>query len=91
MSEAMNIFDTINFKQNHPLYSTKNHRILSNMKNETGSIPPREFVGFWAKCIIYRVDTNHNKKIKGIKKYYVKKTCPSQKISFHFHLFYLQS
>ena len=49
MSEAMDLFDTSNFEPHHPLYSAQNHRVLGNMKSETGSLPPLEFVGLRAK------------------------------------------
>jgi len=49
MSEAMDLFDTSNFESDHPLYSTRNHRVLGKIKSETGSVPPGEFVGLRAK------------------------------------------
>jgi len=49
MSEAMDLIDTSNFEPDHPLYSTRNHRVLGKMKSKTGSVPPHEFVSLRAK------------------------------------------
>jgi len=81
MSEAMDLFDTSNFEPGHPLYSTRNHRVLGKMKSETGSVPPREFVGLRAKMYSLSSGNKSQQKVKGIKKLYVKKTCRSPKFS----------
>jgi len=73
MSEAMDLFDTSNFEPDHPLYSTRNHRVLGKMKSETGSVPPREFVGLRAKMYSLSSGNKSHQKVKGIKKHYVKK------------------
>ena len=39
MDEAMDLFDTSNFENDHSLYSKKNHRVLGKMKSETGFTP----------------------------------------------------
>jgi len=49
MSENPDLFDTSNFGKDHPLYTTKNHRVLGKFKSETGSLAPHEFVGLHAK------------------------------------------
>jgi len=73
MSEAIDRFDTSNFEPDHPLYSEKNHRVLGKMKCETGSVAPTEFVGLRAKMYSLSCGDKCQKKIKGIKKSYVKK------------------
>ena len=73
MSEAMDYFDTSNFEPDHPLYSKANHRVLGKMKSETGSTPPLEFVGLRAKMYSLSCGNKSQKKVKGIKKNYVKK------------------
>ena len=74
MGEAIELFDTSNFDSSHKLYSRDNHRVLGKMKSETGSTSPREFVGLRSKMYFLSCggDVSH-KKIKGIKKCYVKK------------------
>ena len=76
MAQNLDLFDTSNFEQDHPLYSTQNHRVLGKFKSETGSIPPKEFVGLRSK--MYSLNVSDKKKeskirAKGIKKSYVKK------------------
>jgi len=73
MGEAAHHFDTSNFERDHPLYSVDNHRVLGKMKSETGSIPPLEFVGLRAKMYSLSSGNESKKKVKGIKKNYVKK------------------
>ena len=73
MGEAMDLFDTSNFDPDHRLYSKKNHRVLGKMKSETGSTPPLEFVGLRAKMYSLSCGNKSQKKVKGIKKNYVKK------------------
>jgi len=80
MSEALHHFDTSNFEPDHPLYSTRNHRVLGKMKSETGSIPPLEFVGLRAKIYSLSCGAKSQKKTKGIQQRYVKKT-PSASMS----------
>jgi len=74
MSEAMDLFDTSNFDPDHSLYSKNNYRVLGKMKSETGSTPPVEFVGLRAKMYSLSCGDKSQKKVKGIKKKYVKKS-----------------
>ena len=73
MEEDMDFYDTSNFDPTHPLYSKSNHRVLGKMKSETGSIPPLEFVGLKAKMYSFVYESGEQKKVKGIKKNFVKK------------------
>jgi len=60
MAQNLDLFDTSNFEQDHPLYSKQNYRVLGKFKSETGSIPPKEFVGLRAK--MYSLNVADNKK-----------------------------
>ena len=76
MSQNFDLFNTSNFGKDHPLYTTKNYRVLGKFKSETGSLAPREFVCLRAK--MYSLDVPNNEKqskirAKGIKKSYVNK------------------
>ena len=76
MGENIELFDTSNFEQTHPLYSKTNHRIVGKFKSETGSLAPLEFVGLRAKMYSLLVPDNPKEckiRAKGIKKSYVKK------------------
>jgi len=76
MSQNLDLFDTSNFETIYPLYTTKNHRVLSKFKSETWSLAPLEFVGPRAKMYSLLVPDNpkgSKNRIKGIKKSYVKK------------------
>jgi len=76
MSQNLELFDTSNFNKTHPLYTTKNHRVLGKFKSETGSLAPLEFVGLRAKMYSVLVPDNPKEskiRAKGIKKSYVKK------------------
>ena len=58
MGENIELFDTSNFEQTHPLYSKTNHRIVGKFKSETGSLAPLEFVGLRAKTYSLLVPDN---------------------------------
>jgi len=76
MSENLELFDTSNFEQTHPLYTKTNHRIVGKFKSETGSLTPLEFVGLKAKMYFLLVSQNTKEskiRANGIKKSYVKK------------------
>ena len=69
VSQNLDLFDTSNFDQNHPLYSTANHRILGKFYSETGSVAPKEFVGLRAKMYSVHVSNDIKKcqkKAKGM-------------------------
>ena len=76
MKKHLHLFDTSNFEPAHPLYSKTNKRVLGKFKSETGSVPPREFVGLRAKMYCLRVPNEKKQSkihAKGIKKSYLKK------------------
>jgi hypothetical protein len=77
MLEDAELFDTSEYKQDHPLHSIRNKKVLGKMKDETHGIPIQEFIGLRPKMysIIY---TEINKLVekktaKGIKKSVTKK------------------
>jgi len=75
MAQNIDIFDTSNFDKDHPLYTTKNHRVLGKFKSETGSLAPPEFAGLRAKMYSLEVPTNPKQstiRAKGTKKSYLK-------------------
>ena len=78
MEVELNEYDTSNFEKDHPLYSTKNHRVLGKFKSETGSLAPKEFVGLRAKMYSLDCGKKSQKKAKGVKKHYVKKNVHHQ-------------
>ena len=72
MLQDINLFDTSEYGQSHPLYNLANKKVLGKMKDETHGIPIQEFVGLRPKMysILY---TENNKLVekktaKGIKK-----------------------
>ena len=72
MLQDIDLFDTSEYAQDHPLYSVTNKKVLGKMKDETHGIPIQEFVGLRPKMysILY---TENNKQVekktaKGIKK-----------------------
>jgi len=71
MAENIELFDTSNFEQTHPLYTKTSHRIVGKFKSETGSLAPLEFVGLGAKMYSLLVPQNPKEckiRAKGIKK-----------------------
>jgi len=49
MMDSLDLYDTSNFDPKLPQYNDDNRRKLGKFKSETGSVPPREFVGLRAK------------------------------------------
>lgn len=72
MLEDINLFDTSEYTQDHPLHSTANKKVLGKMKDETRGIPIQEFIGLRPKMysIKYMEDNKQveKKTAKGIKK-----------------------
>jgi len=75
MGASLDHYDTSNFAQDHPQYSTTNRRVLGKFNSETGSDAPSEFVGLRAKMYslyVPRTLIKCHKKAKGIQKHYVR-------------------
>ena len=49
LSEISDYFDFSNYKSNHPLYNNSNKSIIGKFKDETGGIPPKEYIGLRTK------------------------------------------
>ncbi|OWF56496.1 hypothetical protein KP79_PYT25540 [Mizuhopecten yessoensis] len=83
MLEDRHLFDTSEYKKDHPLYSLKNKKELGKMKDETHGNAIHAFVGLKAKMCEYTYDVKEekdgkevetyveSKKAKGIKKYVI--------------------
>ena len=69
MGKHLELYDTSNFDPNHPQYSETNHRVLGKFKSETGSLPPKEFVGLRAKMYSLHVPGDPTKCQKRPKEY----------------------
>jgi len=68
MMDSLDLYDTSNFDPKLPQYNVDNRRELGKFKSETGSVPPREFVGLRAKMYSLQAPTKNFKKAKGIQK-----------------------
>ena len=72
MLQDIDLFDTSEYGQNHPLYSLANKKVIGKMKDETHGIPIQEFIGWRPK--MYSILFTENDKLvekktaKGIKK-----------------------
>ena len=73
MMDSLDLYDTSNFDPKLPQYKDGNRRELGKFKSETGSVPPREFVGLRAKMYSLQAPSKDFKKAKGIQKHYVRK------------------
>lgn len=68
MMENLELFDTSSYPIGHPCRSMKNAKILGKMKDETASVPIREFVGLRSKVYSFVVNSQEEKKAKGVSK-----------------------
>ncbi len=77
MLQDIDLFDTSEYAQDHPLYSLTNTKVLGKMKDETHGIPIQEFVGLRPKMysILYTENDKpvEKKTAKGIKKFVTKR------------------
>jgi len=73
MMDSLNLYDTSNFDPKLLQYNDDNRRKLGKFKSETGSVPPREFVGLRAKMYSLYAPTKNFIRAKGIQKHYVRK------------------
>jgi len=49
MAKHLQHYDTSVYPKTHPLYSPINAKVIGKFKDETNSVPPKEFVGLRAK------------------------------------------
>ena len=72
MLQDIDLFDTSEYAQDHPLHSLTNKKVLGKMKDETHGIPIQEFIGLRPKMysILYTQNDKlvEKKTAKGIKK-----------------------
>lgn len=74
MQYNSHLFDTSNFDENHPLYSTKRKKKLGTLKSETAGDPIRAFCALRSKSYSILLDKNFEvKKSKGIKSHILSK------------------
>lgn len=74
MKRKSKSFDTSNFPKDHFLYSDTNKKVIGKMKDETGGVPIKEFVGLRSKLYAYTTANITEKRAKGISKNVVAKT-----------------
>ena len=68
------LYDFSNFPKDHPNYSKTNEKVLGKMKDETGGVPSKEFVGLRSKMYSLLLSDGTDKTTaKGVKTSYVKK------------------
>lgn len=68
----MDLFDTSDYPQSHPLYSVKNKKSLGKMKDELSSKIGIEFVGLKAKMYSLKCEDIEKKTAKGVQKAIIK-------------------
>ena len=73
MENNIHHFDTSDYPQNDPLYSTVNKKVIGKFKDELNGRFIYEFVGLKAKMYSIRSQDGEKKTLKGISKSYVKK------------------
>ena len=72
------LYDFSEYPKTHDLHSVENKKVIDKFKDETSSVPIREFVGLRSKMYAFQVfDPKKNKlvdskKLKGVKKNVVK-------------------
>ena len=63
MLQDVHLFDTSEYRQDNPLHSTINKKVIGKMKDETYDIPIQEFVGLRSK--MYSITyTEENKEVQ---------------------------
>jgi hypothetical protein len=65
-------FDFSDYPKDHPLYSSKNKKVIGKFKDETNGVAIQEFVGLRAKMYSILVDGKAKKRAKGVKQCVVK-------------------
>ena len=73
MRKNMQLYDTSNFSEDHPLYSTTNNKVVGKFKDELGGKIMTEFIGLRPKMYSYTGEET-GKRAKGVKKSVLKKT-----------------
>ena len=72
MAEDQHLFDFSGYPKDHPLYDTTNKTIIGKMKDETASMPVKEFVGLRAKMYSLVHGNEEKRTAKGVSKTVIK-------------------
>ena len=73
MAQNIDWYDTSDFKQDHPLYSPVNKKVLGKMKDECAGTLIAEYIGLRPKMYSIKMSNDSEiKKAKGVKRYVVK-------------------
>ena len=73
MAKDADKFDTSDYPTDHFLHSVVNKKVIGKMKDETASVPIKEFVGLRSKMYSMRHGKVEKKTAKGIKKSTIRK------------------
>ena len=73
MAAQLNLYDTSDYPQDHPLHSTTNKKVLGKMKDELAGTPIAEFVGLRSKMYSVKTRDGERKTAKGISKATIRK------------------
>ena len=69
MEHDFDLYDTINYPKDHPLFSATNKKVSGKMKDECGSLAIEEVVAVRSKMYsIKKADKKNIRKAKGVKK-----------------------
>ncbi|HRP37908.1 MAG TPA: hypothetical protein PLS50_08945, partial [Candidatus Dojkabacteria bacterium] len=73
MATMKHLFDFSEYPHDHPLFDPTNKKVIGMFKDETNSLPIREFCGLRSKMYAFRANNKESKKCKGVKKSTVKR------------------
>jgi hypothetical protein len=68
MGQMASHFDTIDYPEEHPLYSKMNKQVVGKFKDETNGVPISDVVGLKIKMYCFTVGNATKRTAKGIKK-----------------------
>ena len=67
------LYDTSNYPKDHPLYDTRNKKVLGKMKDECGGEPIEEVFAVRSKMYLVKLAEKNIRKAKGVKKNVIEK------------------
>ena len=67
-SSNKEVFDFSDYSTKSKYYDNSNKLVIGKMKDETGDVAIKEFVGLKSKMYSFLVDKNEHKKAKGVNK-----------------------
>ena len=74
MGQDIDRFDTSDYPTDHRLHSNTNKKVIGKMKDETASVPIKEFVGLRSKMYSMKYGGVEKKTAKGVKKAAIRKS-----------------